>query len=200
MGTKFAGVAESVYALGLNPGLCRFDPCRPHHSCALSSEAERGSYKAQVGISKFSARTISFRSSMAEHSADNRKTADRYRAEGPRTRSLQPEWRGSGLLTRRQVDRNHTRSPAGPIAEWLSGGLLTRVKVGSIPTRFTMGLYPNRQRERFERPYSVRSSRTRRTRSKCAVRHQVRPPACHVGETGSFPVQRANSTACSSVW
>ena len=30
-GTKFAGVAESVYALGLNPGLCRFDPCRPHH-------------------------------------------------------------------------------------------------------------------------------------------------------------------------
>ena len=30
MGTKFAGVAESVYALGLNPGLCRFDPCRPH--------------------------------------------------------------------------------------------------------------------------------------------------------------------------
>ena len=28
-----------------------------------------------------------------------------------RTRSLKPEWRGSGLLTRRHVDRNHSRPP-----------------------------------------------------------------------------------------
>ena len=28
-----------------------------------------------------------------------------------RTRSLKPEWRGSGLLTRRLVDRNHSRPP-----------------------------------------------------------------------------------------
>ena len=58
MGTKFAGVAESVYALGLNPVFAGSIPVARTISCALSSEAERGSYKAQVGISKFSARTI----------------------------------------------------------------------------------------------------------------------------------------------
>src|SRR5208337_2249276 len=47
------------------------------------------------------------------------------------------------------------------------GGLLIRwlkPTVGSNPTWSSTCLYPNRQRERFERPYSVRSSRTRHTK------------------------------------
>src|SRR5205807_606452 len=43
---------------GLKPRSLQVRSLSPAPFCALSSEAERGSYKAQVGISKFSARTI----------------------------------------------------------------------------------------------------------------------------------------------
>jgi hypothetical protein len=58
---------------------------------------------------------------------------------------------------------------------------------GGLP----IALVPQWQRERFEKPYSVRSSRTKRTNS-WPVKHRVRLPHCRCGETGSSPVQVAN--------
>ena len=97
-----------------------------------------------------------------------------------RTRSLKPEWRGSGLLTRWPVDRNHSRPPKhieiGPVTVAAErAGLLSRqlkahrrfescLVLQSIPQSIPR-LYPNWQRECVESAFSGRSSRPRRTNS-----------------------------------
>ena len=97
-----------------------------------------------------------------------------------RTRSLKPEWRGSGLLTRWPVDRNHSRPPKhieiGPVTVAAErAGLLSRqlkahrrfescLVLQSIPQSIPR-LYPNWQRECVASAFSGRSSRPRRTNS-----------------------------------
>jgi hypothetical protein len=61
-----------------------------------------------------------------------------------RTRSLKPEWRGSGLLTRRPVDRNHSRPPEhthnGPVTVAVErAGLLSRQLYSSSQVRILPG-------------------------------------------------------------
>ena len=136
------------------------------------------------------------------------------------TRSLKPEWRGSGLLIRGPVDRNHSRPLLHLWTSYRSGRTgrtlnpLTMPIAGSNPAWSPMCLYPNRQRERVESAFSARSSRARHTRfrrsrrlclisharSFCAVMHRVRQLDCLSSETGSSPVQRAISSECSAAW
>src|SRR5262245_66678375 len=62
--------------------------------------------------------------------------------------------------------------------------------VGSCPTGFTkFASVPQWQRERFEKPYSARSSRARRTN--CPVTLLVWRPGCLPDERGSKPLQGA---------
>ena len=137
-------------------------------------------------------------------SGSTRQTADMQL----RTRSLKPEWRGSGLLTRRPVDRNHSRPPrtltaTDELSELLIRGLFPNA--GSNPAWSSCVPVPQWQRERVESAFSARSSRARHTRflgrgncarspsprSFCAVMHRVRQLDCLSSETGSSPVQRA---------
>ena len=63
-----------------------------------------------------------------------------------RTRSLKPEWRGSGLLTRRPVDRNHSRPPWTSYRSGRTGRTLNPLTMpiaGSNPAWSSMCLYPN---------------------------------------------------------
>ena len=82
------------------------------------------------------------RSSVAEQSLDKRSTDVRFITGGPDRRwirSVKPEWRWSGLLTRAQVVRNHPDPPSRTCAPSGQGsGFLIRrrkVTVGSSPTR-----------------------------------------------------------------
>ena len=78
---------QAAKASGLHPDIRRFESVREHHLMACSS--------------------------MAEPALDRRLTWVRFPTGQPNwTRSLKPEWRGSGLLTRGPVDRNHSRPAA----------------------------------------------------------------------------------------
>ena len=77
------------------------------------------------------------------------------------TRSLKPEWRGSGLLTRGPVDRNHSRPLRHSWTSYRSGrtgGLLIRWQCRS-QVRILLdpsGACTQRQRERVESASSPR--------------------------------------------
>ena len=109
-------------------------------------------------------------SSMAEAALDRRLTWVRFpTGQSKWTRSLKPEWRGSGLLTRGPVDRNHSRPLLHPWTSYRSGRTgrtfnpLATPIAGSNPAWSSMCLYPNRQRERVESASSACSSRARHT-------------------------------------
>ena len=129
------------------------------------------------------------------------------------TRSLKPEWRGSGLLTRRPVDGNHSRPPWTSYRSGRTGRTLNPLAMpiaGSNPAWSSMCLYPNGRGNALRaRSVLVRvepgtpdfvglgdSARSCGTRSICAVMHRVRQLDCLSSETGSSPVQRA----ISGVW
>ena len=83
-----------------------------------------------------------------------------------RTRSLKPKWRGSGLLTRRPVDRNHSRPPRTSYRSGRTGRTLN--PLAQAHCRFESCLVlcvpvPQWQRERVESAFSARSSRARHT-------------------------------------
>jgi hypothetical protein len=104
------------------PTGCEFESRHRYQEArALSSEAERGSYKAQVGISKFSARTTSLSlSSAAERTPDKREIAGRHR-EG------QPLSMTTGLKEQPDEPRWQTgSSDPERTADWIGAGLLTR--------------------------------------------------------------------------
>ena len=116
-------------------------------------------------------------SSMVEPALDRRLTWVRFPTGQPKwTRSLKPEWRGSGLLTRSHVDRNHSRPPMRPVTVAAErGGLLIRwlkPNASSNPAWSSACLYPNWQRERVESAFSARSSRARHT-SFCGSRRPL---------------------------
>jgi hypothetical protein len=100
---------------------CEFESRHRHQTRALSSEAEQGSYKAQVGISKFSARTTSMSlSSAVEQTPDKREIAGQHR-EGQPLRTTanekeqpdEPRWQTGSSDPERKAD-------------WIGAGLLTR--------------------------------------------------------------------------
>ena len=86
-------------------------------------------------------------SSMAEPALDRRLTWVRFPTGQPKwTRSLKPEWRGSGLLTRRPVDRNHSRPPWTSYRSGRTGRTLNPLAMpiaGSNPAWSPTCLYPN---------------------------------------------------------
>src|SRR5262249_30072731 len=131
---------------------------------------------------------FSFLSSAAEHLPDKRESQGRYLEEGPiqrgmidgqtvdssiRTRSLKPEWRGSGLLTRRPVDRNHPGPPNNRTwTSYRSGRTGRPLKpAAQAHRRFESCLVlqcvctPIGRGECVENAFSGRSSRPRRTNS-----------------------------------
>src|SRR5215468_447105 len=135
---------QAAKASGLHPDIRRFESVREHHLMACSS--------------------------MVEPALDRRLTWVRFPTGQPkRTRSLKPEWRGSGLLTRGPVDRNHSRPPLHPWTSYRSGRTertlnpLAMPIAGSNPAWTSMCLYPNRQKERVESASSARSSRAKHT-------------------------------------
>jgi hypothetical protein len=101
-------------------------------SCVFSSAAERAlDMREAAGSPLQDAPPLCSCISVAENAADNRGTQVRFLTGAPtrnhhhehrwqtglRTRRVKPEWRGSGLLTRPQVDRNHPGPPfKGPLA------------------------------------------------------------------------------------
>ena len=79
---NYRSLRQAAKASGLHPDIRRFESVREHHLLACSS--------------------------MAEPALDRRLTWVRFPTGQPWTRSPKPEWRGSGLLTRGPVDRNHS--------------------------------------------------------------------------------------------
>ena len=136
---EVAQLAEPVPQKNFSAGS---NPAFGTTSRAVSSEAERGSYKPQVGISKFSARTIRKPVRTVRASPDKRvvrgstpractKNADRQRSmqiSGSICKSevkyVDPMQTGAARRRSRSGDRTRRVKP-----EWRGSGLLTRPQV-----------------------------------------------------------------------
>jgi hypothetical protein len=143
---------QAVKASALHTDTRSFDPSREYQTRAFSSVAERGLDMADVGGS------IPDGTTNMQHSPDpciaareicnwRAEYADpvetgatrRRNHQSPRIRSVKPDWRWSGLLTRAQVVRNHpdppvpsrTSAPSG----YGSGFLIRRRKSPSVRVR-----------------------------------------------------------------
>ena len=160
-----------VEAAASRAACCRFESCAAHQ-LKLPSPSGKGIWPTprHSAVRVVREHHLMACSSMVEPALDRRLTWVRFPTGQPNwTRSLKPEWRGSGLLTRGPVDRNHSRPPLHPWTSYRSGRTertpnpLAMPIAGSNPAWSSMCLYPNRQRERVEGASSARSSRARHT-------------------------------------
>ena len=108
----YALVAQLVEAAASRAACCRFESCAAHQIIAPFAKAAKAS-GLHPDIRRFESvreHHLMACSSMAEPALDRRLTWVRFPTGQPKwTRSLKPRWRGSGLLTRGPVDRNHSR-------------------------------------------------------------------------------------------
>jgi hypothetical protein len=102
---------QAAKASGLHPDIRRFESVREHQSNSKhASESEkRGPRPITAWPEHFQEK---WEPVFCQKMRPRKKMEGQYLPLAPiRTRSLKPEWRGSGLLTRRHVDRNHSRPP-----------------------------------------------------------------------------------------
>src|SRR5262249_58561908 len=161
----YALVAQLVEAAASRAACCRFESCAAHQLDAPF--AKRKASGLHPDIRRFESvreHHLMACSSMVEPALDRRLTWVRFPTGQPKwTRSLKPEWRGSGLLTRGPVDRNHSRPLLHPWTSYRSGRTgrtlnpLAMPIAGSNPAWSSTCLYPNWQRERVESASSARS-------------------------------------------
>ena len=139
VGYHFTRLAQRK-SVGPTNRRARFRNSQRVPSCVFSSAAERArDMREAAGSSLQEAPLQRSCISVAENAADNRGTQVRFLTGAPtrnhhhehrwqtglRTRRVKPEWRGSGLLTRPQVDRNHPGPPfKGPVASMAERGTL----------------------------------------------------------------------------
>jgi hypothetical protein len=98
--------------------------------------------------------------------------------------SVRPEWRGSGLLSRAHVDRNHRNPPSTRQRRTTSIKVMQR----SLKPR-------NTDRYRGGPPYFFRSGARIGAPVHCSVTHLVRRLDCRSGEREAVSLRSANSTA-----
>jgi hypothetical protein len=139
VGYHFTRLAQRK-SVGPTNRRARFRNSQRVPSCAFSSAAERArDMRKAAGSSLREAPLQRSCISVAENAADSRGTQVRFLTGAPtrnhhhehrwqtglRTRRVKPEWRGSGLLARPQVDRNHPGPPfKGPVASKAERGTL----------------------------------------------------------------------------
>src|SRR5215471_5763696 len=162
----YALVAQLVEAAASRAACCRFESCAAHQIIRSLRQAAKAS-GLHPDIRRFESvreHHLMAWSSMVEPALDRRLTWVRFPTGQPWTRSLKPEWRGSGLLTRGPVDRNHSRPLLHPWTSYRSGRTertlnpLAMPIAGSNPAWSSRYPYPNWQRERAESASSARSS------------------------------------------
>src|SRR5262249_16946968 len=118
---------QAAKASGLHPDIRRFESVREHHSNSKHASSVRDARARPITAWKSIFRKSGYRFSVRK--MRQQKKWGQYLPLAPmRTRNLKPKWRGSGLLTRRPVDRNHSRPPLhGPVTVAAErGGLLIR--------------------------------------------------------------------------
>ena len=139
-----------VEAAASRAACCRFESCAAHQ-LKLPSPSGKGIWPTprHSAVRVVREHHLMACSSMVEPALDRRLTWVRFPTGQPWTRSLKPEWRGSGLLTRGPVDRNHSRPLLHPWTSYRSGRTgrtlnpLAMPIAGSNPAWSPTCLYPN---------------------------------------------------------